>query len=326
MKEELILSAASQQPAHFPHTDYTMALLQYAALHHSIEESKLNEIRNEMQRIAAERAYAFSSGKCSAVTRRQAESLFACLFCQLDAALLEMHSDELAMEALRTQPLSRLLEAGLMRSLDLYTKAKEHFRHAYLRMKPFQTAFFSGLLPDFEKFCTQYDARFQSGDSEIGFTYPLFGEKPVAEKGILGIFRYYQSLDYEADILCCFPSEAVQAFMKRYAKLYLTSPAAIAENIAELVFRHHITSLLAGDTACTPDVTSKQIADVEALYLHSTPQQLLSDIETAIQNQPYMQSETSCRYLKQVLPGLADAMFNRIQRNAFSGWFAHCKD
>ena len=100
------------------------------------------------------------------------------MLCQLGAVLAEMPSDAAAAEALRSQPLEKLLEAGQLRSLQLCDEAKNDFRSAYRLTAPFATALFKELLKGFEAFCTQYDARFRAGDVKAVPVYPLLGELP----------------------------------------------------------------------------------------------------------------------------------------------------
>ncbi|HAG14712.1 MAG TPA: hypothetical protein DCG49_12760 [Ruminococcus sp.] len=322
--EQLIVSG--QQAEALPHRDYTLALLRHAAAAGSIPAETLEALRKGLHEAAAERAAAYTKGKSGTVTRKQAEAFYASVFCQLDVILLELHSDAAAEDALRSQPLSVLLDAGQLRSLQLYEEAKAHFRQAYLKMKPYQTTFFRGLLKDFEQFCTKYDARFRAVDTKVQFTYPLLAERPVTESGVLGVHRYYTALLREAELLEYYDKAEVQDLMQRYAQNYLTDPEMIAENIAELALRHRLTAALAGGTDAAFAVTAAETAQLEAAYENSTAAQLCADLTAVLEHEPYAENAALLDYLKESMPALSEIMFTRIEKKTLKGWFALLPD
>ena len=239
MAQEMIQAGRpSAEP--LPRADYTLAVLRRAAAEQTIPADRLAEIRTALHQAAADRAAAYTKGRSTTVTRKQAEAFYESVFCQLDAVLLELGSDRLAEDALRTKPLSELLDAGMLLTLQRYEEAKEHFRQAYKVSAPVQTSFFHALLKDFEAFCTRYDARFRAADTKVTFSYPLFGDTKITERGVIGVHRYYTALMYEGKLLQLFDTQEIRGLMRRYAENFRTSPDMIAENIAELVLRHRL--------------------------------------------------------------------------------------
>lgn len=320
MTDTLAVQNAVQTP--LPHKDYTMGLLLRAAEQGSIPQPRLEEIRTALHRAAAERAAAYTNGRSTTVTRAQAEAFYASVLCQLDAVLLMMHSDAQAEQALRTAPLQNLLEQGQLMTLHLYEEAKEHFRQAYKLTKPVMTSFFAALLKDFEKFCTQYDARFRAGDTKVTFSYPLLSEKAITEGGVLGVHRYYTALLREGELLRCFDAEDVRVLMTHYAEAYLTSPDMIAENLAELVLRHWMLRALCGDRTCALTVTPEICESVTGRYAARPADALLHDMRDAVTNSIFAENPPLLAYIDDALPELAEALRARCTSDRLIGWMA----
>ena len=320
MSENRLAAAIPQQEA-LPHKDYTMALLQRAALQETIPADTLETLRSALHKAAAERAAAYTRGKSGTVTQKQAEAFYASVFCQLDAVLLGMHSDQAAEAALRSQPLEVLLEAGQVCTMKLYEEAKDRFRQAYLLTKQYHTTLYRGLLKEFEWFCTKYDARFRAAETKVQYSYPLLSDDEITENGVIGVHRYYSALLTEAEMLKQFPQDEMQEMMCRYAEKYLTEPEMIAENIAELALRHALTAALAGEKILTVKLSEQQIRDTEACYAQSSAEMLRKELESAAKRiLPAEQS--ACLYIIQSLDELAKSMLRRMQEGRLSGWLA----
>lgn len=321
MPDELIQSGVPAKDSALPRRNYTAALLGRAAAEQRISAEKLDEIRTALHQAAAARAAAYTKGRSTTVTRRQAEAFYASVFCQLDTVLLELHSDAKAEEALRSGSLPELLDAGMLMTLQRYEEAKDCFRKAYQLTAPVQTSFFHALLKDFEQFCTKYDARFRAADTKVSESYPLLSGETITEPGVLGVYRYYTALKLEGELLQCFRKEEIRALMQRYAEKFLTTPDMIAENIAELVLRHWLVRALCGESGCRVDVTANMLQNLQAEYAALAPEQLSAAMCAALPQlnieNPQLQS-----YLAEAVPALALTMHQRMQKDRLSGWMA----
>ena len=319
MAQEIMLTGHAAEP--LPHADYTLALLQRAAAEGTVPQEKLEEIRTALHQAAADRAAAYTQGRSTTVTRKQAEAFYASVFCQLDAVLLELHSDAAAEEALRTRPLAELLEAGMLLTLRRYDEAKEHFRQAYKLTASVQTSFFHALLPDFEKFCTQYDARFRAADTGVTYSYPLLGSPEITERGVTGVHRYYTALLREGMLLHMFDTQAVQRLMRDYAALFRTVPDMIAENIAELVLRHSLIRILCGYDGSSLAVTQEMTEQVQTKYAAVPAEQLSGILCAALEQLPPADPPVTS-YCQAAMPALAELLHHRIETGRVAGWFA----
>ena len=299
-----------------PRRDYTMALLGQAMLKGTISEARISELKSALQKAAAERAAAYTRGKSTTVTRTQAEAFYQSVFCQLDTVLLEMPDDAQAEEALRTQPLDKLLEAGQLRTLQLYEEAKADFRAAYRLTEPFATSFFKELLTGFEKFCTQFDARFRAFDTKVDYVYPLLGEQTAAEAGVTGTAKYYRALRLEGEFLRTLDADAMHDLLSRYAEKFRTSPLMIAENLADLALRHMLVNALGGGEGLC--VTAECAAAVQAQYNAVTAETLCAQVRSVL---PESSQELSA-YLSAQLPVLAETLHQRLTAGTLSGWLA----
>lgn len=316
-----IMQSGRTAAAPLPKADYTLALLTRAAAEQTIPAEKLEAIKTALHQAAADRAAAYTKGKSTTVTRKQAEAFYASVFCQLDAVLLELGSDQLAEDALRTKPLAELLNAGMLLTLQRYEEAKDRFRQAYKLTAPVQTAFFHALLKDFEAFCTRYDARFRAADTKVTFSYPLLGDAAITERGVAGVYRYYTALMYEGMLLHLHDTQAIRSLMQRYAENFRTSPDMIAENIAELVLRHRLIRCLCGETGSGLTVTAEMPAQVEAEYA-AIPQEQLTELLVRFTEQICADEPEVAAYCKYAMPALAAALHHRIASNRVAGWLA----
>lgn len=320
MTAELMQSGKpSAEP--LPRADYTLALLTRAAAEQTLPTGKLEEIRTALHKAAADRAAAYTKGKSTTVTRKQAEAFYASVFCQLDAVLLELGSDRLAEDALRTKPLAELLEAGMLLTLQRYEEAKERFRQAYKLTAPVQTSFFHALLKDFEAFCTRYDARFRAADTKVSFSYPLLGDTKITEKGVAGVHRYYTALLHEGMFLHTHDTQEIRSLMRHYADNFRTSPDMIAENIAELVLRHRLIRCLCGETGSGLTVTAEMPAQIEAEYA-AVPQGQLTERLCRFTEQICADEPAAAAYCKDAMPALAAVLHQRIGAGRVAGWLA----
>ena len=319
---ETVMLRQNTPEAPLPHKDYTMHLLQYAAEKALLPQEKLLALRDGLHKAAAERAAQYTAGKSTTVTRKQAEAFYASVFTQLDAVLLALQSDASALEALRTKPLTELLDQGAAATMQAYEFAKEQFRYAYRLTKPVQTSFFHALLRDFELFCTQYDARFNAKDTKVTFSYPLLAGKQIAEDGAYGVSSYYSSLCREGEFLHLFPEDDIRAMMSRYAERFLTSPDMIAENIAELVLRHWVIRLLSGKTGFQTAVTDEAAETVQAEYGALPPEQLAADIRQKLNEILLPLHPQVLHYLTEALPDFTASMHSRITQKRLCGWIA----
>ncbi len=321
--DTLVTRQNDEMPA-VPHRDYTLNLLQYGALHGILTEARQTELRGAFQSAAAERAASYTNGRSTTVTKQQAEHFFSSVFCQADAALLALHSDELAMEALRTHPIDKLMDAGLRRILELFNEAKEDFRLAYRLTAPVQTSFFRDLLKGFSLFATEYDARYRAKDAlrYVDFCYPLMSGQMPEEDGIFAVHDYYRALKYEGAFLHQFSADAIRGLMQQYAAKFLTSADMIAENIAELVFRHWITGILTGcgdETLLLPEDAADRLS---AQFAGRPPSDLLHAMQQALRTHPLMQDAEMQQYLLDCAVPAAEAMSNKIADHNLQGWFA----
>ena len=316
-----IMQAGRAAAGPLPRTDYTLALLTRAAAEQTIPAEKLEEIRTALHQAAADRAAAYTKGKSTTVTRKQAEAFYASVFCQLDAVLLELGSDRLAEDALRTKPLPELLNAGMLLTLQRYEEAKERFRQAYKLTAPVQTSFFHALLKDFEAFCTRYDARFRAADTKVAFSYPLLGDTRITERGVIGVHRYYTALLREGTFLHVSDPERIRALMRRYAENYRTSPDMIAENIAELVLRHRLIRSLCGAGGEELTVTAEMPAQIENEFA-AVPQEQLCALLCRCTEQICAAEPEAAAYCKDAMPALAAVLHQRIGAGRVAGWLA----
>ena len=321
--EEMILLQADALPA-FSHRGYSMNLLQYGTVHGILSEARQTELRDALQTAAAERAAAYTGGRSTTVTRQQAEMFFSSVFCQLDAALLALQSDVLALEALRSRPIGELMEAGFYRILTLYDEAKADFRRAYELTKSVQTSFFRELLKGFARFTTEYDARFRAKDAQqyVDFCYPLLCDRRLDEEGLFAVHSYYAALKQEGEFLSRFDAEEVRTLMQRYAARFRTDAEMIAENIAELVFRHWIAGVLTGADGGL--LLPEDTADAVTAQFSGRPQfDLERAVGQAVQTHPLMQGNSEMQaYLLEAVPQFSAAMYAHISDGNLSGWFA----
>jgi len=296
--------------------DYTMSLLNYGAMSGSIPAERLADIRLALQKAASERAAAYTNGRSLSVTRKQAEAFYQSVFCQLDAVLLELGSDSLALSALCNEDFNQLLEAGLLRTLQLYEQAKEDFRAAYRMTEPFATSFFKELLHSFENFCTKYDARFRAFDTKVEFVYPILDSMPIAENGIIGTAKYFHFLRLEGEFLQYLNAEDFQDMLVKYAKKYRTQPEMIAENLPELALRHLMINAVAGESGCC--VTAENAEAAGNLCASLTTDAICSMTEAVL---PAVSAETKEYFLMQ-LPRFAEILQKRAEEHTLSGWLA----
>lgn len=317
MAQEIMLTG--QQAEQLPRADYTLALLKRAAAEQTIPEERLEEIKEALHRAAGERAAAYTKGRSTTVTRKQAEAFYASVFCQLDAVLLELHDDRLAEDALRTKPLAELLDAGMLLTLQRYEEAKDRFRQAYKLTAPVQTSFFHALLKDFEKFCTQYDARFRAADTKVAFSYPLLGGTQIPERGVAGVHRYYSALLLEGRVLHQFDTQEILQLMQNYAGLFRTAPDMIAENLAELVLRHNLLRRLCGAENGGLCVTQEMTDAVQTKYA-GVPAEKLSEMLCGKLHLP--EDPEAEAYCRAAMPALAAVLHHRIGLGRVAGWFA----
>lgn len=322
MPETMMLRKQDASAAPLPHQDYALHLLQYAAEQNLLDTETLSELRDGLHRAAAERAEQYTAGRSSTVTRRQAEAFYASVFTQLDAVLLAERSDAAALDALRTRPLTELLEQGAFITLQAYETAKEQFRRAYRLTKPVQTSFFHALLIEFEQFCTKYDARFNAKDTKVAYSYPLLCGRQIAENGAIGVCSYYTSLAVEGEFLQCFDTDEIGAMMRRYAGRFRTSPDMIAENIAELVLRHWVIALLGGKTGFSAAVTPEMIETVQAEYGNVSAEILTDTLCRKITEQLGEAYPNITKYLTAALPAFTAAMQERMMQGRLEGWLA----
>lgn len=322
--DAIIRSDGGQTPV-FSHRDYAMQLMQFCAQSGRLSEARQSELREVMAQAVGARAAEFSQGRSTTVSRRQAEAFYASVFCQLDAALLSLGNDELAMDALCTLPCEKLLEAGAQRILTLYEEAKADFRAAYAATSPVQTSFFRDLLRGFEQFTTSYDARFHAKDAQkyVAFCYPLMrGTMPDAE-GIFAVHAYYRALRHEGEFLQRFPADEVHQLMERYAARFLTSPDMIAENIAELVFRHWIIGALNGDSRDALLLPEDAAEELTAQFAGRSEHDLRAAMEEAVRRSALTAEPEDMRdYLIAAVPTVAAGMHARITDNNLPGWLA----
>ena len=313
------LQIRNEKPA-IPHRDYTMRLLQLEDL----SAARQSELRDAIAQEVSERAAQFTGGRSTTVSRKQAEKFYAAVFFQLDAALLSYEDDELARNALRVTPVRKLLEAGAQRILTLYGEAKADFREAYTLTAPFQTSFFHDLLSGFQRFTTEYDARFHAKEVReyVEFCYPLMSGQMPDEDGLIAVHAYYRALRLEGEFLRIFPITAVQGLMKRYAARFLTTPDMIAENIAELVFRHWITGVLTGTAGEDPLTIPQKAAEIlTAQYAGRSINDLHSAMLDAADTLPGTPGNSDMQeYLHDALPFLAAELHSHIEKGNLGGW------
>lgn len=308
----------------FTHHGYTMQLVQFAAESGRMDTDRQNQLRETLHRAAAERAAAFTKGRSSTVSRKQAENFYAAVFFQLDAALLALGNDERALNALCAVPFPKLLDAGAQRILTLYEEAKTDFREAYALTEPVQTSFFHDLLQGFEKLTTGYDARFHAKDTAdyVDFCYPLLRGRMPDEDGLLAVHAYYRSLRREGEFLHRFSADAVQGLMQRYAARFRTSPDMIAENIAELVFRQWIAAVLTN--APEPEslvLPADAAAELTAQFRGRSQRDLETAMAQAVRGAALTAEPAEMQeYLQKAVPDIADTMYLRIAEGNLAGW------
>lgn len=313
-----------EQKPQFSHRDYTMQLMQFASDTGRIGDVRAKAMVQMIAQEAQKRARDYTAGRSTTVSRKQAEAFYASVFFQLDAALLSMDNDEMALDALCTLPLSVLMEAGEQKIHALYAEAKEDFRAAYKLTEPVQTSFFHDLLQGFAQFITTYDARFHAKDAReyVEFCYPLLSGRMPDEDGLIAVHAYYRALRREGEFLSRFAPDAVYGLMTRYAARFRTSPDMIAENIAELVLRQWLTGVLSGQ----PDAESLSLPEsaaetVTAQYAGRSQQDLSNAVMQAIRTQPLTAEPADMQaYLLQNVPAVADAMYAHIAGNTLAGW------
>ena len=316
MNEQTQLIPAAQAAEPLPHKDYTAALLRRAAVNGTIPEERLNLLRKALQTAAADRALAYTRRRSSTVTRAQAEAFYRSVLCQLDTVLLDFHSDALAEAALREQAPEALLEAGQLRTMQLYAEAKEDFRAAYRLTEPYATAFFQELLTGFQLFCTKYDARFRAADTKVSYSYPLLGDAQITETGIVGTARYYRALRREGELLSMQNPEEMHEMMQRYADKFRTEPRMIAENLADLTLRHLMVNALAGKQGVC--VSAEDAEAVRARYAGMPAETLAGTLQRSLpEASPALHS-----YLMQALPAVAETLSARLAADTLSGWLS----
>lgn len=288
--------------------DYTAGLLKAAAADGSISAERLEAIRLALHRAAAERASAFTKGRCGTVTRAQAEAFYRAVFYQLDAALLSLPSDSAALSALRDADIGTLLAGGQQRILSAYEQAKAAFRRAYQLTQPFETMFFRGLLQPFAKFCTEYDARFQADTAALNEEYPLLCRQAVPAGGVLGAEFYYTALLHEGELLSQFPADEIREVLCAYAKRYLTTPDMIADNLAELTLMQWSGAALCGAEGLTLRLPEGAADTLNERYQFRSEEQLCADLQDILSRSPLAACSGVYAYVYPLLPQLAAAL------------------
>lgn len=320
---DIVLSGAERPE--FSQRDYAMQVIDWCVRTGRLGAEQQDLLRTVLSQEAAARAAQFTAGRSTTVSRKQAEAFYASVFCQLDAALMMLGDDEMAADALCTLPFSVLLERGAQRIIALYEEAKADFRTAYSLTAFAQTSFFHDLLRGFERFTTEYDARFHAKDAEkyVDFCYPLLSGKMPDADGIFAVHAYYHALRFESEFLQRFPAEDVKNLMQRYAARFLTTRDMIAENIAELVFRHWITGQLTGtaEGVLLPEGAADEMI---AEYSGRSEDDLRAAMERAVRTSPVTQENEGMRQylLEEAVPAVSAAMYPRITDGNLAGWFA----
>lgn len=312
-----------------PHKNYTANLLGIAATAGLIPEPRLLEIRQVLHTEAGNRARSFINGATGSVSRAQAEDFYASVLCQLDAALLALHDDRRALDALCQLPVGKLLDAGLTATMQYFETAKEKFRAAYPVLERYGTFLTRELLVDFEKFITKYDARWHATRTYVQFGYPLLGRPQIPEggdaNGAAGVCLYYTALENEARILQCFEHKELLLLYGIYAIFYRTTPSNIADNLVEIALRNWLTASLAhGSPVQTVRITGDDISQVQACY-GGTPANRLTEIfDELLAGSMFAQEEGLVSYIQAALPDMAAQFVTRLSAGTLDMWAVRC--
>ena len=300
------------------HVNYTGGLLIRASELGLIPDSKLMEIRNDLQKCALELAERFTLGRSNTISAFQAGAIYRSILLQIDAVLLMLPDDKAAIEMLSQKTVRELQTAGQQRVLTLYEQAKTDFRKAYDLMQPFMTDFYHQLLEKFALFCTKYDAQYNADKQIIDRIYPLLGEKQIPESGVIGAARYYAGLRMDAEFLHLFPQDKVLEIMKRHASRYLMTPSSIPDSVADLVFRQYLAAELAGEDGHSLRVSADAADRLTAEFADRSETDIRVEAELALSG--FASEPALYAYLKEAVPLVIRSMLRALQNGKISQW------
>ncbi len=314
----------SASPGFTPH-HYTRQLLQYAASEHTIPDARLQTIRDTLTRRTYLQAQAYQPGSTT-ITRNTLARIYNSLFYQLDVVLLELHSDTLALQALKTEPLDTLLTHSRSRVLQLFSEIQELFPRVYQQMKPFATALFLDLKDDFAAFIKQYDIRYAAEHTHFDPTYPPLMLQARYGIGLLMVHSYVRALQMETEFCTLWTTGEMQTMLTQYAKQNNLPRSALPENIADLALRHCMVHHLgSADAQAKPSVlVSRQ--EAEHFFDHftfSSVQQLHDAMLTALYTlESQGLSPETAAYFRTYLPTLAQTLHRQLPLPTANNWLA----
>ena len=316
MRNDLTVSGSVLPP--LPRTDYTLGLLHRAAEQGLIPDSRLLEIRRDLQTAVQERANMYTAGRSNTVTATQAKAFYDSILHQLDAVLILSPDDAAATDALRSRPLKELLDAGQQRILALFAQAKEDFRAAYNLHEPFMTDLFRQLLKSFSSFITEYDARYHANAQIADRVYPLIGGRQIPESGILGTSAYYRALRREGEFLQVFPADAVLNIMQRHANRYLMTVRSMPDSAADLAFRQFLAAEMAQEDGFSLAVTGETVQRLTSEFAGRPAAELRLEAELSLGR--FSEHKELYTYLKSVLPSVITGMQHSLDTGVLQRW------
>lgn len=240
MKNELLYDITETKT---DKSNYTLSLLQMCSLNRILENKKILQIKNVLDKEFTETANQYVKRCSSSVSRNIAENIYLSVLFQCDSFLLSLNSDEKAIQALCSLPMEHIISEGRLLILKATDETRKIFKNAYnyrLNIPVYEYQFVMEKAID--EFYSKYSARFNACDVCTSIDYPLLNFSPYAmqEKGIFFMKKYYTSLLYENKFCSLFSENEIINLLESYGKIYHCSYTDLLFNICEIVFNNYL--------------------------------------------------------------------------------------
>ncbi len=246
--------------------NYTLSLLEYCIINNIIDMTKQTKIKNVLDNEFIEMANQFTMRASSTISKKQAELIYNSILYQSDVCLLSLNDDENAVRALLNEDITEILNHGKQLIFRYTEECRTIFKLAYKNKLNIQIYEYNFIMDKaFDEFNMNYSARFDAENICTSIDYPLMNKQAYAlkSKGVVFIKEYYTAIMYENIFCSYFNMSDIIEVLNGFGAVYNCHYSELLFNIAEVILKNSLASMLLGKKYNEIKLTS---IDIKELY------------------------------------------------------------
>ncbi len=300
---------------------FSLSLMQEGHRANIFTTREIESIQRQALSLLGEQIRRYNRDESSSVKEETAQSILQSIFYCINLYLMSRENLGERVNLLKNTGLKEIHSKGVKRTKTCLDQAKALYREVKRTRLDLSLAAYNATIDEgINDFFKNYDVEFSAHDTPAGSDYPLLCDD-MSLTGVSYIKNYLEKLKMENELCQHFSPDDLNLLLKRYGQQYGFDFREMLINVAEVILKNSLSSVLLGKSAAVPAISLEETDRLEKKLRELTKQQCFAAVQDALDQMMAELRITDLlvqEYLRWYLDRFSPELFHVVERNTLS--------